>query len=203
MEEHPATQEIIEGCLRKDQRAQKQLYDLYAPKLFAVCLSYSYDYEEAQDNLHDGFIKIFTHLKQYKGEGSFEGWMRRVMVNTSLERYRRRHKMKMISEDIRAEAPQTVEHILEGISAREILEAVQDLSPQYRMVFLLYAVEGYSHKEIGDKLAISEGTSKSNLSRARMVLQERLKEYNTSNSVEGKIRPLKPETREEIGAKQR
>ncbi|HRZ41607.1 MAG TPA: sigma-70 family RNA polymerase sigma factor [Bacteroidales bacterium] len=201
MEEQDSIREMIEGCLRKDRRAQKRLYDQYASKLFAVCLSYSFDYEEAQDNLHDGFIKILMYMNQYKGEGSFEGWMRRIMVNTSLERYRRRHKMKLIAEEIRAESSLSVEHILEEISAAELMDAVQELSPQYRMVFLLYAVEGYNHKEIGKMLEISEGTSKSNYSRARSVLQERLKNYGTPAEARGRFRTIKPAAEDEIGVK--
>jgi RNA polymerase sigma factor (sigma-70 family) len=166
---------MIEGCKRSDPRWQKVLYETFSARLFGVCLAYSSDHAEAEDTLHDGFMKIFTSIGQFQGEGSFEGWMRRIMVNTALEKYRRAHRMMAIAENIRHQATVSVEHILEEISAGEIMEAVQSLSPQYRMVFLLYAVEGYNHKEIGQQLGISEGTSKSNLSRARAILQERLK----------------------------
>jgi len=183
-------QQIIEQCARNDSRAQRRLYDLFAPKLFTVCLSYSRDRMDAEDTLHDGFMKIFNNIKQYKGAGPFEGWMRRIMVNTALEKYRRDQKLTVISEQIRYESAESVEHILEEIASEEIMKVVQGLTPQYRMTFLLYAVEGYNHKEIAEKLNITEGTSKSNLSRARNILQERLKEHYTEQSRERKIIPI-------------
>jgi RNA polymerase sigma factor (sigma-70 family) len=181
------TQEIIEGCLRNERLAQKILYERFSSKLFAVCLSYANDYADAEDILHDGFIKIFSKITQYKGEGPFEGWLRRIMVNTALERYRRKVKIMAITEEIRSETPKMIEPILEGISVSEIMKTIQGLSPQYRMVFMLYAVEGYSHKEIGKMLNISEGTSKSNYSRARVILQDKLQEYHTREIKTGKV----------------
>ncbi len=158
------------------------LYEMYAPKLFAVCLAYSPDRLDAEDTLHDGFMKIYSNINHYKNEGSFEGWMRRIIVNTALEKYRRSTKMVSITEQIRKESETSIEHILEDIGAREIMEVVQGLTPHYRMCFLLYAVEGYSHKEISRMMGITEGTSKSNLSRARVILQERLKEHYAKRS---------------------
>lgn len=187
MEENLGIQDIIEGCIRQQRQAQKLLYETFAPKLFAVCLAYSHDHAEAEDTLHDGFLKIFTNIKQYKGDGSFEGWLRRIMVNTALEKYRRNHKMMAIAENIRAVSERNIEHVLEELSAKEIMEAVQRLTPQYRLVFMLYAIEGYNHKEIGTMLNISEGTSKSNLSRARAILQERLEQYQDRSKQQSKV----------------
>lgn len=182
--------EMIEGCLKNDRNAQKLVYETFSAKLFGVCLSYSYDRTEAEDTLHDGFIKIFSNIRQYKGDGSFEGWMRKIMVNTALEKYRRNHKRMAIADQIRSISEESIDHILDDISATEIMEEVMRLTPQYRMVFLLYAVEGYSHKEIGNMLNISEGTSKSNLSRARAILQERLKHIYENSHEEGLILPM-------------
>lgn len=189
-ESRTEVREMIEGCLQNDRHAQKLVYEKYSGKLFGVCLAYSYDRYEAEDTLHDGFIKIFSNIRQYKGDGSFEGWMRKIMVNTALEKYRRNHKMMNIADQIRSITEDSVDHILDEISASEIREEVMKLTPQYRMVFLLFAVEGYSHKEIGNMLNISEGTSKSNLSRARTVLQERLKHLYDKNQEEIIILPM-------------
>lgn len=183
-------QHIIDRCARNDARAQRRLYDLYAPQLFAVCLSYSRDRMDAEDTLHDGFMKIFNNIKQFKGDGSLEGWMRRIMVNTALEKYRRDQKLIAISEQIRYESSGSIEHILEEIASEEIMEVIQGLTPQYRLTFLLYAVEGYNHKEIAAKLNITEGTSKSNLSRARMILQERLSEHYSTHYKGHKVIPI-------------
>lgn len=190
VEDQVTIHEMIEGCARNDKRAQKRLYETFSDKLFGICLTYSHDRSEAEDTLHDGFMKIFANIKQYKGEGPFEGWMRRIIVNTALEKYRRTHKLQAITEQIRNTSAVSIEHIIEDISATEIMEAVQALSPQYRIVFLLYAVEGYSHKEISSMLEISEGTSKSNLSRARAILQERLKHTYSQTPKEALIIPI-------------
>jgi RNA polymerase sigma factor (sigma-70 family) len=190
VEEQALLQEMIEGCRKGDPKWQKVLYETFSGRLFGVCLAYSADHADAEDTLHDGFMKIFTSIGQFQGEGSFEGWMRRIMVNTALEKYRRATRMMTIADNIRSQSSARVEHILEEISATEIMEAVQSLSPQYRLVFLLYAVEGYNHKEIGQQLSISEGTSKSNLSRARSILQERLKHTYQERHREAMIIPL-------------
>jgi RNA polymerase sigma-70 factor (ECF subfamily) len=145
---------------------------------------------DAEDTLHDGFMKVFNNIKQYKGDGPFEGWMRRIMVNTALEKYRRDQKLSVITEQIRYESSDSIEHILEEIASEEIMEVVHGLTPQYRMTFLLYAIEGYNHKEIAEKLNITEGTSKSNLSRARVILQERLREHYTEQNMDRKVIPI-------------
>jgi len=167
---------IINGCLAGNRRDQELLYRRHAAKLYAVCLQYSANNEEARDILQDGFIKIFENLVYYKHEGSFEGWMRRITVNTALEKFRSRHKLYRVDDiDLIPEPdaePDNQDYA--GLEAADLLEIIRELTPKYRMVFNLYAIEGYSHKEISKMVNISEGTSKSNLSRARAILQRRV-----------------------------
>jgi RNA polymerase sigma factor (sigma-70 family) len=171
--------DIISGCLDGNRRDQELLYRRHASKLFAVSLQYSGNDEEARDILQEGFIKIFENLQHYKHEGSFEGWMRRIVVNTALEKYRSRHNLYRVDDIdsiVEPEAdPETEDY--SGLEAVDLLFIIRELPPKYRMVFNLYAIEGYSHKEISSMLNISEGTSKSNLSRARTILQRRVGSY--------------------------
>ncbi len=167
-------QALIKDCISGSQLAQKKLYDLFSPGMYGVCLMYSRDSEEAKDILQEGFIKIFQKLKQYSGKGSFEGWMRRIFINSALERYRVKQSVSMVDKDMEVLAGEMDENITDQLSANDLLAMIRELSPQYKMVFNLYAIEGYSHKEISKKLNISEGTSKSNLSRARSILQDKL-----------------------------
>jgi RNA polymerase sigma factor (sigma-70 family) len=173
---------IIKGCLAGDRRDQELLYRRYASKLYAVCLQYSGNDEEARDILQEGFIKIFEHLGHYKHEGSFEGWMRRITVNTALEKFRSRHNLYRVDdiETIQEPDAEPENNDYAGLEANDLLEIIRELPPKYRMVFNLYAIEGYSHKEIGKMVKISEGTSKSNLSRARIILQRRVGSYTGS-----------------------
>jgi len=170
---------IIDGCLKGNRRDQELLYRRHASRLYAVCLQYSGNDEEARDILQESFIKIFANLYTYKHEGSFEGWMRRIVVNTALEKYRSRHNLYRVDDidqmpEIDAE-PDNEDYA--GLDAADLLSIIRELPPKYRMVFNLYAIEGYSHKEIGKLVNISEGTSKSNLSRARNILQRRVGSY--------------------------
>ena len=166
---------IIKACLRGESRAQAQLYEMYAGRLFALCLRYANNEDEAKDILQEGFIKIFDKLQQYKNKGSLEGWMRKIIVNTALEKIRRENRFVLVEDETMMENEQyKYEHVLEELGEKELLEMIQELSVQYRMVFNLYAIEGYSHKEISKKLNISEGTSKSNLSRARELLKSKI-----------------------------
>jgi len=169
---------IIKGCAKNNPMSQKELYDTFSGKMFGVCLRYSNNQEDAQDILQDGFVKIFEKIGQYQGKGSFEGWMRRIMVNTALERYR--GQMKYISSDdntLAVLSNHNYNNTAEMLNEKDLMIFVQDLSPRYRIVFNLYAIEGYSHKEISQMLDITEGTSKSNLSRARLILQEKVAKY--------------------------
>ncbi len=145
--------------------------------MFGVCLRYSNCYDDAQDVLQDGFVKVFQKIHQFQFRGAFEGWIRRIMINTAMEKYRNQYHVISINDHLQiADRPETDE-VTGSLSADELLKLVQQLSPRYRMIFNLYAIEGYSHKEIANMLNISEGTSKSNLSRARSILQGKVKIY--------------------------
>ena len=168
--------ELIEGCKRKDAKAQKGLYDRYAGKLYALCCRYIKEKMEAEDVLITAFTKILDRVDQYKGEGSFEGWMKRVVVNESLT-YLRRNKNMYIEMDIEAaDREPDFEKLESHLQAEDLLKMIETLPSGYRIVFNLYAIDGYSHKEIADQLGISENTSKSQLSRARVALQKSLRE---------------------------
>jgi len=157
---------------------QEELYHRFAPKMYAVCLRYASNVEDAQDLLQEGFIKIYRNLHHFRAEGSFEGWIRRVFVNTSIEHFRKKStKLAMVTEKEEGTIEDTDITALENLAEKDIIKIVQELSPGYRAVFNLYVVEGYSHKEIGDMLGISEGTSKSQLARAKSVLQKKVAQY--------------------------
>jgi RNA polymerase sigma-70 factor (ECF subfamily) len=149
--------------------------------MFGVCLQYSNDSEEAKDILQEGFIKVFRNLKQFKGKGSFEGWIRKIFINTALERFRGKVNLIPVEEPIEIPTANLSDKIISELSAHDLLQMIQELSPQYRLVFNLYAIEGYTHVEISKKLKISVGTSKSNLSRARAILQEKVKTRKPSS----------------------
>jgi RNA polymerase sigma-70 factor (ECF subfamily) len=167
---------IIKGCLAGSRRDQELLYRRHAAKLYAVCLQYSGNDDEARDILQEGFIKIFENLSCYSQEGSFEGWMRKIIVNTALERYRNRYYLNRVDDIENVDEPEAEpdNDELAGLEAYDLLNMIMELPPKYRMVFNLYAIEGYTHREIGEMLNISEGTSKSNLSRARDILQKKV-----------------------------
>lgn len=172
-----ALKKIVKGCVKGDRESQKLLYQSYYSKMMSVCYRYTKDADEAKDILHDGFIKIFNSLHKFKFDGSLEGWMRRLVVNTAIDNYRRNKKMYSMTEtgmtedqiDLSVEAD-----VFSTFNAKVIMEAVQSLSPAYRTVFNLYAIEGYSHKEIAEKLGVSVGTSKSNLAKAKVNLRQQL-----------------------------
>lgn len=169
---------MIEGCLRQDRQAQQLLYRQFAGKMYAVCCRYVKDRMQAEDVLVMAFTKIFERLSQYKGDGSFEGWIRRVMVNESLT-YLRKHKNMYLETDIEAAAfepdYQKMENVLE---ADDMMKMIEAMPTGYRTVFNMYAIDGYSHEEIAQQLGISENTSKSQLSRARVYLQKKLTEMD-------------------------
>jgi RNA polymerase sigma factor (sigma-70 family) len=167
-------EETIKKCASGDRKAQTTLYNQFASKMYGVCLNYSKDAAEAEDNLQDGFIRVFTKIDQYGFKGSFEGWMRRIMVNTSLEKFRKQNHLYPVEDMMVFENVQHPEETLSSISADDLLKIIQELPPRYRMVFNLYAIEGYSHQEIAKLMEINEGTSKSNLSRARVILQKKV-----------------------------
>jgi RNA polymerase sigma factor (sigma-70 family) len=167
---------IINDCASGEVRAQEKLYRMFAPKMFGVCLRYAKDNTEAEDNLQDGFIKVFMNIKSFRHAGSFEGWVRRIMVNVSLEKYRKQHLMHPVEDIGIYEQVKFSDDILDKISANELIELIQQLSPRYRMVFNLFVLEGMNHKEISEEMKISVGTSKSNLARSRDILKRKVKQ---------------------------
>jgi len=166
---------LIKKCKQGDLNSQSQLYQLYVDKLFAMCLKYSRNYVEAEDNLQDGFITIFNKIGQYKFQGSFEGWLKRIMINTALQRYRERNVLNLVTDRIPEDIAVSVDE--ESVSLDFLLKIIQELPNRYRMVFNLYVLDGYSHKEIAEVMKISTGTSKSNLSRARKILKLKVEQY--------------------------
>lgn len=166
--------DLIKGCIEGNIRMQKELYDKFSPKMYAVCLRYMGNADDAQDILQEGFIKVFRNLERFRGEGSFEGWIRRIFVNTAIEQIRKRKIDVSLTEKEEIIEYKSVSAV-DNINEKDLLKIVSELSPGYRSVFNMYVVEGFSHKEIGDLLGISEGTSKSQLARARMILQEKIK----------------------------
>jgi RNA polymerase sigma-70 factor (ECF subfamily) len=166
-------EKLIEKCAKNDRKAQAEVYQLFSGKLFALCLKYSKNYVEAQDNLQDGFITIFKKVGQFNSKGSFEGWMKRIVINTALQKYRSKSLLSLVTEEIPDEVIVEVDE--DTVSLEYLLSIIQELPDRYRMVFNLYVLDGHSHKEISTKLEITEGTSKSNLSRARLILKEKIK----------------------------
>lgn len=174
-------EKLISKCKKQDIKAQEELYRLYSAKFFGLCLKYSANYQQAEDNLQDGFITIFKKINQYKEKGSFEGWMKRIMINTALQKFRKERFFEIINEDQMEESVVEIEE--HELSADFLLKTIQDLPNRYRKVFNLYALDGYSHKEISEILNISVGTSKSNLARARMILKEKIENHKDNESV--------------------
>jgi len=166
--------QLIIDCAAGKSTAQARLYQLFAPKMYGVCLRYSRDATEAEDNLQDGFIKIFEKIDTFRHEGSFEGWIRRIMVNVSLEKYRKQNLLQTVDDISSYELPDLKDEIISEISANDLMKLIRDLPPRYRMVFNLYVFEGMNHKEIDEEMRISEGTSKSNLARARIILKKQI-----------------------------
>ncbi|MEO0583505.1 MAG: sigma-70 family RNA polymerase sigma factor [Bacteroidota bacterium] len=172
-------QALIRGCVKQDPHAQRELYDLFAPRMLVVCYRYAASAAEAEDILQEGFIKVYQSIKKYKDRGSFEGWIRRIMINTAIDILRKErhahHQLELnetITEDDQEDA-------LDQLEAEYVLDVIQGLPDGYRMVFNLYAIEGYSHAEIGKKLQISESTSRSQYTRARSMLKRKLVDSRT------------------------
>ena len=169
-------EKLIENCINQDAKAQSQLYKQFASKLFSLCLKYSKNYAEAEDNLHDAFITVFSKISQYKHKGSFEGWLKRIAINTALQRYREDVGVfDIINEDKIEDV--TITYDEEAVPLDFLLKIVQDLPDRYRLIFNLYVLDGYSHVEISELINISTGTSKSNLARARMILKDKIEAY--------------------------
>jgi RNA polymerase sigma-70 factor, ECF subfamily len=168
-------QKLIKGCLADERSCQRRLYDLYSPKMLPVCLRYAADQQEAEEILQDGFLQMFRHIKQYKQIGTFDAWLRKIMVNCALMRYRANSSIsRVISLTEAHDHMTTSEDFLGRISEKELIRLIQQLPPAYRLVFNLYVFEGLKHREISLLLNITEGTSKSNLSDARALLRKAL-----------------------------
>ena len=175
--------QLIENCKKNDIKAQSELYKLFSSKLFALCLKYSRNYAEAEDNLQDAFLTIFKKIEQYKHKGSFEGWLKRVTINTVLQQYRKEKVFEITPEsDIEDEV--TVDIDDETLSIDYLLQIIQELPDRYRLVFNLYVLDGYSHQDIANMLEINIGTSKSNLARARHILKNTIENYKTTQRLQ-------------------
>ena len=168
--------DIITGCKANDAKAQKLLYDTYSAVLFGICLRYASDYNEAEDILQEAFIKIMTKIDSYLGQGSFEGWMKRIVVNTAITHYHQsgKHKHHYELEEIQSTSMAPREFSDYEFTAEEMMNVIKDLPDGYRMVFNMYAIEGYKHKEIAEMMGVDVSTSKSQYSRARKLIQRRL-----------------------------
>ena len=180
LDKNISEQELVTNCIAGHRQSQELLYRKYADQMYTVCLSYCKDEDEACDILQEGFIKIFRKIDQYKKENSLRAWIRRVMVNTALDHYRKqkRHEAKIESYyQITESVSKVSNNVLEQISLKELIKLVNELPTKAAMVLKLYAIEGYAHKEIAAKLNISEGTSKSQLHRARGLLKQLLSQH--------------------------
>jgi RNA polymerase sigma factor (sigma-70 family) len=172
--------ELIIQCKKQDATAQGELYKRYSGTLFSICLKYSPNYVEAEDNLQDSFLTIFKRIGQYEGKGSFEGWIKRITVNTALQKYRKKRDFEINNEEQIEDADIEVE--TDDVPLDFLLKIVQELPDRYRLVFSMYVLDGYTHKEIGELLGISDGTSKSNLARGRAILKAKIDDYNLKNN---------------------
>ena len=173
-------EQLIVKCKANDTKAQSELYKLFSSKLFSLCLKYSRNYAEAEDNLQDAFVTIFNKIEQYKNKGSFEGWLKRVTINTALQRYRNESVFEIINEDMIEDNTLNIEDN-NDISIDFLLQIIQELPDRYRLVFNLYVLDDYAHNDIAEMLNISTGTSKSNLARARQILKNKIIEYKTGH----------------------
>ena len=174
--------DIVKGCVRQDRNSQKFLYEMFYSKMMGACLRYGKDKDQAKDVLQDAFIKVFTNIKSFTGSGSLEGWIRRIVVNTAIDYLRKNKQEWGVVSTVHAyqkadeykEEDTTDEDLINDISKEDIIKAVQQLSPAYRAVFSMFVLDEYSHKEIAEALDISEGTSKSNLAKAKFNLRKNL-----------------------------
>ncbi|HFC01197.1 MAG TPA: RNA polymerase sigma factor [Phaeodactylibacter sp.] len=169
------TRDVLQACIAGHRESQELLYNYFAPRLFGICLRYAHDYPTAQDLLQEGFIKVFNKLDCYRYEGSFEGWMKRIFVNIAIEHYRKSNSRKFFVEIDKAKDVSHNDSAIDDLAAKDLLKVIQKLPNGYRTVFNLYAIEGYNHREISKMLHISEGTSKSQLARARATLRKNIK----------------------------
>jgi RNA polymerase sigma factor (sigma-70 family) len=171
-------EKLISECQKNQPKAQEQLYRLFEKKFFGISLKYSSSYADAQDNFQEGFLQIFRKINQYRGKGSFEGWAKRILINNALQKYKGVRFMEVINDNIPDVAVELDE---EEISLDYLMQIIQELPDQYRIVFSLYVLDDYSHQEISEMLSISTGTTKSNLHRARLLLKEKIEKKSVTN----------------------
>lgn len=167
--------QIIDKFKQGDRKAAEKIYQMFSAKMFAICIRFSRDRAEAEDTLQDGFIKLFDSIGQYAGKGSFEGWMKRIFINIALEKFRKKHQIQLVEEFPELEDNSLDEDV--KIPGEVLCEFVEQLPERYKLVFNLYVMENMQHKDIAISLGITEGTSKSNLARARDILKRKVKEY--------------------------
>ena len=180
-------QKLIAACKKQDTNAQRELYETYAPRLMGLCMKYCKDSDAAQDMLHDGFLKVFTQIKKYSGRGSFEGWMRRVFVNTILEQFRKEKRKDLVISEMEETQEEVLDENLErlfddSISEEMLLSMIQQLPSGYRTVFSLYVFEDMTHRQIAKQLGIKENGSRSQYSRAKSFLKNKINEYIANNN---------------------
>jgi len=168
----PSESDLINGCIKGDAQMQRLLYDQFSAKMYGVCLRYAENTEDANDVMQEGFIKVYKSLSKFRAEGSFEGWIRRIFINTSIEHFRKKVKLYNVTEIQENTIEDSELDVLDSLATKDILNIINKLSPGYKQVFNMHVVEGYSHKEIADLLGITEGTSKSQLARAKGVLKK-------------------------------
>ena len=171
---------LIKKAMRNNREAQKMLFEMYTPKMLSVCRYYIKDLQHAEEVMLNGFLKVYSNLNNFKNEGSFEGWIRRIMINESISFLRKQKKVELIVEDIETQYDYSDEVEIE-IDAEDIQRLIDKLPDGYKMVFIMYAIEGYKHHEIAKQLNISEGTSKSQLFKARKLLKQQINELNKTN----------------------
>ncbi|KAF2507849.1 RNA polymerase sigma factor [Flavobacterium zhairuonense] len=169
--------QLIKGCIKQNRKAQEELYQMYKKTLFALSLKYCTNEAEAEDNLHDSFIEIFSSIKNYKGKGSFEGWIKKITINKAITRYKQSYILTAIKDEYQQDDFVTENEI--DLPLDTLLNFIQELPHQYRLVFNLYELDDFSHQEIANMLSISENTSKSNLHRAKQILKEKIKPKST------------------------
>ncbi len=166
--------QLIDECKKNNTKAQEQLYKELAPQLFALCLKYSRNYAEAQDNLQESFLLLFKNISKFSNKGSFEGWAKRLTINYVLQQYRNKGYLELVTDEFPESEEVEIEE--ENISLDYLIEIIQQLPDRYRLVFSLYVMDGYSHKEIANMMEINVGTSKSNLARAKGILKQKIEE---------------------------
>jgi RNA polymerase sigma factor (sigma-70 family) len=184
-------EKIIKGCIEGDKKCQEELYRLLSPGMYALCLQYASDTDEAGDFMQEGFIRVFTRMDTYRWEGSFEGWVRRIMVNTALQTIRRKKQMFVLNEELTEDSSYEIPSVQSELEKEDLLKMISSLPVNQRVVFNLFVIEGYNHHEIASLTGMPENTSKSHLHRARMALKEMINlhweamEQNTKKNVSG------------------